>query len=54
MLSFLSRWICTVGLMACSFMVPAGELTVSAAASLTDARPWRESRRRPHGGAVIR
>jgi molybdate transport system substrate-binding protein len=37
MLSFLNRWLCTVGLMACSFMVPAGELTVSAAASLTDA-----------------
>ncbi len=37
MLSFLNRWLCTVGLMACSFMVPAGQLTVSAAASLTDA-----------------
>jgi molybdate transport system substrate-binding protein len=37
MRSFLNRWLCTVGLMACSFMVPAGELTVSAAASLTDA-----------------
>ena len=37
MLSFLNKWLCTVGLMACSFMVPAGELTVSAAASLTDA-----------------
>lgn len=37
MLSFLNRWLCTVGLMACSFMVPAAELTVSAAASLTDA-----------------
>jgi len=37
MRSFLNRWLCTVGLMACSFMVPAGELTVSAAASLIDA-----------------
>lgn len=37
MRSFLNRWVCTVGLMACSFMVQAGELTVSAAASLTDA-----------------
>ena len=37
MLSFLNRWLWTVGLMACSFMVQAGELTVSAAASLTDA-----------------
>lgn len=30
------KWLCAVGLMACSFMVPAGELTVSAAASLSD------------------
>jgi molybdate transport system substrate-binding protein len=37
MRSFLNRWLCTVGLMACSFIVQAGELTVSAAASLTDA-----------------
>ena len=37
MRSFLNRWLCTVGLMACSFVVQAGELTVSAAASLTDA-----------------
>ncbi len=37
MLPFCNRWLCAVGLMACSSMVPAGDLTVSAAASLTDA-----------------
>lgn len=31
------RWLCAVGLMVCSYLVSAGELTVSAAASLTDA-----------------
>ncbi|MGH8562784.1 MAG: molybdate ABC transporter substrate-binding protein [Gammaproteobacteria bacterium] len=33
----MNRWLCTVGFMACSSIAPAGELTVSAAASLTDA-----------------
>ncbi|MGH8510709.1 MAG: molybdate ABC transporter substrate-binding protein [Gammaproteobacteria bacterium] len=37
MRSLWNRWLCAVGLMACSSMVPAGDLTVSAAASLTDA-----------------
>ncbi len=37
MRSLWNTWLCAVGLMACSSMVPAGGLTVSAAASLTDA-----------------